>query len=239
MADSRLTSPAAGPRISNERSTQVRAPVPRAANGNSPQAVRKLQHILACAARVFAEKGFEGASVRDISRASRVSLSGLYYYFQSKQQLLYLLQSATFTSILGRLGERLGNVQDPEARLREFVRNHLEYFLGHPLEMKVLSHEDEELEDPFRKNVAELKRRYYAIGRDILEELQRSGRARKLNPRVAMMSLFGMMNWIYTWHKPRLDPRAEVLAREMTEIFLSGISNGHPAAADVRVRPGN
>jgi hypothetical protein len=37
------------------------------------------------------------------------------------------------------------------------------------------------------------------------------------------MGLFGMMNWIYTWYRPRVDPDAEILAREMSDIFLRGI----------------
>ena len=63
----------------------------------------KLDHILRHSARIFADKGFEGASIRDISRATGVSLSGLYYYFDSKQKLLYLIQHNTFTFVLARL----------------------------------------------------------------------------------------------------------------------------------------
>jgi len=40
---------------------------------------------------------------------------------------------------------------------------------------------------------------------------------------VAVMSLFGMMNWIYTWYKPKVDPDAHELAQEMGDIFLKGI----------------
>jgi len=43
----------------------------------------KLHHILRVSAQVFAERGFEATSIRDISRATGVSLSGLYYYFES------------------------------------------------------------------------------------------------------------------------------------------------------------
>ena len=53
---------------------------------NPRDAEAKLDHILRHSARIFAEKGFAGASIRDISRATGVSLSGLYYYFDSKQK---------------------------------------------------------------------------------------------------------------------------------------------------------
>ena len=211
--------------------------MPQNDQGNHRGFDRKLQLILRHAARVFSEKGYEGASIRDISRASGVSLSGLYYYFESKQKILYLIQFFTFTNILRRLEKRLAGVTDPLERLRILVRNHLDYFLRHPVEMKVLSHEDEALEGAYGKEVAELKRRYYAIAVEIFEDLRRSGQARRLNPRVAVLSLFGMMNWIYTWHNPRLDPRAYRLAETITGIFLEGVFNGHPVRRTRSPRP--
>jgi len=186
----------------------------------------KLRHILRHAARVFSEKGYEGASIRDISRASGVSLSGLYYYFESKQKLLYLIQIDTFTSILKRLERRLVAAVAPEERLRALVSNHIDYFLRHPAEMKVLAHEDEALEDPYRREVAEIKRRYYELARGIFEALRKTGHMRRVNPRVAVLSLFGMMNWIYKWHNPKVDPQADRLAETMSAIFLDGVTNG-------------
>jgi len=199
--------------------------VSRDASTNSGHTGPKLQRILRHAAQVFSEKGYEGASVRDISRATGVSLSGLYYYFESKQELLYLIQSYAFRSILERLNERLSRVRDPVERLRILVENHLDYFLRHPVEMKVLSHEDEALEEPYWSRIAEIKRRYYGLARGIFEELRRAGRVRPINPRVAVLSLFGMMNWVYTWHNLKVDPRAESLSETMVSIFLLGVSS--------------
>jgi AcrR family transcriptional regulator len=177
------------------------------------------------AAVVFAECGFEGASMRDLSRASGVSLSGLYYYAESKQKLLYLIQYTAISKVLENLNERLTGMETPEERLGKFVQNHVQYFLAHPAEMKVLSHEEEALEEPYRREVAALKRRYYHMGRDIFSEL---AAAPSLNPRVAVLSLYGMMNWICKWHNFRIDPGAEELARAISEIFLRGVLYGFP-----------
>ena len=194
---------------------------------DSRMASRKLEMILRHAARVFAEKGYEGASIRDISRASGVSLSGLYYYIESKQKLLYLIQIHTFRTILSRLQRDLQNISNPAARLRILVHNHLEYFLRHPMEMKVLAREDDVLAGEYRKEVAEIKRRYYGTALEIFEGLRRAGQARRLNPRIAVLSLFGMMNWIHTWHRPQVDPQAESLSDAMSQMFLHGVMNGH------------
>jgi AcrR family transcriptional regulator len=183
----------------------------------------KLQFILQYSAQIFAEQGFEGASIRDISRATGISLSGLYYYFESKQKLLYLIQNNAFALILDRLKTRLHDVHEPQARLRVLVQNHIEYFLSHPNEMRVLSHEEEALESPYREEIAAIKRRYYALAREIFDGVAAAGLTPGLNSRVAVLCLFGMMNWVYKWHNAKVDPGAEQLTDTIVGIFLHGV----------------
>lgn len=180
----------------------------------------KLARILREAASVFAAKGYHNASIRDIAAETGVSLSGLYYYFESKEELLFLIQHHCFGTILERLDESLEGVEDPEARLRILVRSHLRFFLANMKEMKVLSHEADALSGAFRERVTAQKRRYAEVVTGILDELRPGGSY--LGSRVATFSLFGMMNWIYTWYRPDRDPDAEELAESMTRLFLRG-----------------
>jgi AcrR family transcriptional regulator len=187
---------------------------------------RRLAKILEHATEVFCEKGYEGASMRDLSRESGMSLAGLYYYFESKERLLYLIQKHTFATIVQRLKARVEGVSDPEQRIRIFILNHLEYFLANQAAMKVLSHEDDVLKNGFGAEVAAIKREYYRICVGLLDELKRD-RGLQFSTRLAVLSLFGMMNWIYTWHKPRVDADADSIAGEMGDIFLRGVmANG-------------
>jgi len=192
---------------------------------------RRLAEILTHATEVFCKKGYEGASMRDLSRASGMSLAGLYYYFESKERLLYLIQRHTFATIVQRLKERLEGVNDPEQRVRIFILNHLEYFLANQAAMKVLSHEDEALKNGFAAEVTGIKREYYRICVGLLDELK-GERGLQFTTRLAVLSLFGMMNWIYTWHKPRVDADAAAIAREMGDIFLRGVMAGAKAKRD-------
>ncbi len=187
---------------------------------------RRLAEILAHATEVFCDKGYDAASVRDISRASGTSLAGLYYYFQSKEHLLYLIQKDVFETLLARLEERLEGLEDPVERLRAVISSHLSYFLEHRKRMKVLSHESDTLKGPYQSEIAALKRRYYRTCLGVVEAVKEAGGLRRLSPRLAVLSLFGMMNWIYTWYKPDLDPSAGALSDQMASIFLNGILNG-------------
>ena len=183
---------------------------------------RRLAEILSHATEVFCKKGYEGASMRDLSRESGMSLAGMYYYFGSKERLLYLIQKHTFTTIVERLKTRLQGVDDAEERIRIFILNHLEYFLANQAAMKVLSHEDEVLKNDFGAEVATIKRAYYRICIGLLDALKQERKLR-FSTRLAVLSVFGMMNWIYTWHNPRVDADALTIAREMGDIFLRGV----------------
>ena len=220
-----MSSPSTTARVSARRHRA--APVP------ATRFDRRLAQILTHATDVFCEKGYKGASMRDLSRASGMSLAGLYYYFESKEQLLFLIQKHTFTTIVQRLKSRLEGVSDPEQQIRIFILNHLEYFLANPASMKVLTHEAEALKNGFASELAAIKRQYYRTCVGLLDELK-SVRGLQFSTRIAVLSLFGMMNWIYTWHNPRVDADAEQLATEMGDIFLRGVMGGTRVRKDGR-----
>jgi AcrR family transcriptional regulator len=212
---------------------------------------RRLGEVLQHATTVFYEKGYEGASMRDLSRQSGMSLAGLYYYFENKEKLLHMIQRHTFRTVIDRLKERLAGVSDPEERMRIFIANHLEYFLQNMKAMKVLSHEADVLRNEHGQEILAIKREYYRLCLSTLQELKRergvesassaggdgkSSRGAKglTEDRTQVLSLFGMMNWIYTWHNSRTDANAEQLARTMGDLFLQGVLAGSVKSAGPR-----
>jgi AcrR family transcriptional regulator len=192
----------------------------------SPSYDRKLDELLREAAAVFRARGYHQASMRDIARATGVSLAGLYYYFSSKEELLFLIQRHAFGTILTAARNELQSLKKPEERLRALIRLHLQFFLDHPNEMKVLTHEEESLGKDRGREVRAIKRAYYQLCLEQVEGLKEALGRRGLNSRLAVLSLFGMMNWIYTWHNTKIDPDAAGCAQSMADIFLHGILRG-------------
>jgi AcrR family transcriptional regulator len=188
----------------------------------------KFDRILKAAAAVFADKGFHRASIRDVSRASGVSLAGLYYYVASKDELLFRIQDHCFGTLVDDAERVLSGVEDPEHRFYHFVENHLRYFVGNMKEMKVLSHEAASLEGEYRRIVNQKKRRYADLCASLLSALRPEGSP--IEQRVATFSLFGMLNWIYNWYRPERDVPVGELAVEMCRLFLDGfLGAGEPA----------
>jgi len=183
---------------------------------------QKLDALLSAAARVFAERGYHQTSMRDLARASGVSLAGLYYYVESKEELLYLIQKNNFARVIAGMRERLEGATDPVDRLMRFIDNHLDYFAAHMAEMKVLSHEAGALSGEWLQTVEEMKRTYVRSLMDILAGIEEAHGPAHANRRVAAYSLFGMMNWIYNWYDPLGDLGVELLAQNIGRIFLGG-----------------
>lgn len=185
---------------------------------------QRLDHLLAQAARVFAEQGYHSTTMRGLASASGMSLAGMYYYVRGKEDLLNLIQERCFTQVLEGAERAAVEARDPVERLQAFIRHHVAFFAQHMAEMKVLSHE------PARGGgVSALKRRYV----DLLERLLREAAPEEgmVDRNAAAYILFGMMNWIYTWYDPagEIDPRrlADLIARIFLGGFLEARSTAH------------
>ena len=189
---------------------------------------QKLEFILRTAARIFAEKSYHSTTMRDISRATGVSLAGLYHYCKSKEELLFLIQDNCFGRVLERLEQRLSDTADPVQRLRVFIDNHLAFFAANMAEMKVLSHEADSLAGDLHARVSGRKEKYTRLARKILGDVQQQGskKSRQIDLTVATYALFGMMNWIYNWYNPRGKLSVADLVDNVMRLFLTGFLNG-------------
>jgi AcrR family transcriptional regulator len=186
----------------------------------------KLQKILKASAKIFAERGYHRTSIRDIARVTGMSLAGLYYYFRTKEELLFLIQEQCLLTLMRRW-EKTGNRRENvRARIRTFVKNHLGFFFHNMHEMKVMSHEADSLTDKFQEKLQHLKRRYVKVLTNLILELQQEEGGKGMDARVATFSLFGMMNWIYTWYHPKRDLPLSELIEQMLRICFYGVIKG-------------
>ena len=129
-----------------------------------------------------------------------MSLAGLYHYFSSKEELLFLIQLHTFEAILEGLKRKLDGVVDPEQRLRVMVLNHLEHFLSRMDDLKVCARELESLSGEHYDRVRALRQQYLRVTLQIVESIGTTAGASRVRPRLATLYLFGMLNWIYMWY---------------------------------------
>ncbi len=183
----------------------------------------RLERLLSTAAKVFAAKGFHPTTMRELSRATGMSLAGMYHYVQGKDELLYLIQQRCFTRGLDGATTALAGAPDPIDRLQRFIAHHVAFFAEHMDEMKVLSHEAQSLSARRQSAITRLKRQYVNLLQDVLNQVSDNSGA-QLDTTVATYALFGMMNWMYNWYDPDGPISPETLAVQFTDIVLHGVA---------------
>ncbi len=178
----------------------------------------KLVQILRSAVGIFAEKGYHHASVRDVAAATGVSPAGLYYYFRSKEELLFLILEHALSTLLRQVEEEARRIRDPEPRIAAIIQAHLAFFREHPPEMRVLVRDWDALTGELRGRVVRLQTRYTGLVLRTLKELRPD--APRTARKAATMALFGMVNWMYQWYRPEEDLPLEEMGNQFTWIFL-------------------
>jgi AcrR family transcriptional regulator len=182
----------------------------------------KLNAVLSASSALFAKRGFERATIREVSQATGMSLAGLYYYFRSKEELLFLIQYTTFDSLCEKLKEIVENETDPKDCLHRMISMHFDYFLRNMNDLKICSREIESLEGDFYKKVAERRKEYFDLTHSIFEKIGDESGGSSADSRLAALYLFGTLNWIYQWYRPGRYPDAKELASQLSAIYLQG-----------------
>ncbi len=201
----------------------------------SPEHEEKLERLLAVAAEIFAEKGYHHASIRDLSRRAGVSLSGLYYYFSCKGELLFMIQERSLRKVLAELEAKLADVEHPQERLRVLIHNHVGFFARNMAAMRVLTHEFDALEGDYRQQIRVLRQKYSDRCTDILRDLRRFGGGGDVVPlNLATSALFGMMDWAHSWYRPGTNVPVERLAEHLYRLFVEGFVGRRAAGRGVR-----
>lgn len=183
---------------------------------------KKLNAVLTASSALFARKGFERATIRDVSQATGMSLAGLYYYFKSKEELLFLIQFTTFESLCEKLREIIEDETDPHTCLHSMINMHFGYFIRNMNELKICSREIESLEGEFYRQVAEKRKEYFDLTQSIFEKISDKSGGSLAESRLAALYLFGTLNWIYQWYRPGRYPDAKELANQLSAIYLRG-----------------
>jgi TetR/AcrR family transcriptional regulator len=198
-----------------------------ATSPNARASTRKnLDRVLMKAAALIARKGYEAASMRDLSAATNQSLAGLYHYFSSKEDLLFQLQVRTFESLLEQQEQIAALPGAPEERFTRLLIGHLKFYAAHTNELKACTFELESLDGELYRIIEQPRRRYYRLMTSVVGEIidgARPKRRESRESRHATLFIFGMLNWIFMWYHPARHGPVERLGEEMRDLVLNGL----------------
>jgi AcrR family transcriptional regulator len=177
--------------------------------------------ITGAAREIFAERGYHGASIRDIAKRAGLSLSAMYYWHPSKQHLLAALIEESTYDYFHRCDEALREVgDDPADRLRALVRATVEYRVQRRIESNIGAQEWRNLEPDNRERLAGLRRSATQLWADIINDGVARGTFRCAHPDDARRSIVAACNAIAQWYEPAGEVGLPDLVERYTEIAL-------------------
>jgi AcrR family transcriptional regulator len=180
------------------------------------------REAIATAAReVFQERGYHGASIRDIAKRAGLSLSALYYWHPSKQDLLAALIEDNTLDYFRRCDEALSGVgADPAERLAALVRATVEYRVERQTQSNISNREWRNLEPEHESRLRELRVKATTIWSDIVDAGVSQGVFRCEHPVDARRSAQAACNAIAEWYRPGGTVTTEELVDHYTRIVL-------------------
>jgi AcrR family transcriptional regulator len=173
--------------------------------------------ILRAAATLIAERGYHGASMRDLARAVGLQMASLYHHFGSKQELLVAIMReamADLTTYVSDAIEAAGS--DPRGRLAAAIRAHVRFHAERRPEVIVADSELRSLAEPGRAEIVALRDRHQALFRAPIEAIGVP------EPGIVTTAVITMCTDIATWF--RNDGRLD--ADEVADIFIRLVMAG-------------
>jgi len=218
----------------------------RGAGRRSPRAVvrenqRRREELIEIACAVFAERGFDGASLQEIADRFGVLKGSLFHYINNKDDLLFAIIEGVYQGAEEAIWPIAAEDDTAVSRLRRLIVAYVVYVAEHQAAVTVWLHDLNALEPARRKSILVYEERDRLRLIDLIAQAQREGGIRAgADPRLVAMALLGAMNWVHRWFRPgRLS--AVQVGEELSRVFLDEPAPGPrcpdpaPAAARARV----
>lgn len=161
---------------------------------------KKLE-ILKSAAKEFRNNGFERTQMSSIANKLSLQKGALYYYFKSKQELLYFCQSHSLDRLIDEARSIAKKKVRADEKLRLIVESHLTRILDE-LEGASAHIEFQALEKNQRRTILKKRDSYEEIIRGIIDKGIEQGKFIKENPKLIAHAILGALNWCATWYRP-------------------------------------
>jgi DNA-binding NarL/FixJ family response regulator len=202
----------------------------RAAPGRVPKrrpgAPRKReQEIVAAATRVFAEKGYAAASIQDVAEVVGILKGSLYYYFDTKEELLWKILVGVYDDALESLDESLASPGSALDRIRAFATSHVDFCARNSSGMSVFLREHDALGEERRRDLDERRAAYHRQLANLISEGQREGSVRAgVDPMLATRALLGMASGAARDFPAGTQLPIEEVAEGYADLIVAGLA---------------
>ena len=186
--------------------------------------------ILRHAARLFARRGYIGTSMNQVAEAAGLSKASLYHYYRDKYAMLVEIAEGHVSTLEALVDAVRAEALPPADAVRRLIERIITEYADAQDAHRVLTEDVRFLESADRERVLGAERRVVAGFAQAIGAWQPQQAEAGLTKPLTML-LFGMINWLFTWHRPDGDLKHADLAPIVADLFFAGVPGVRPPAA--------
>ncbi len=184
----------------------------------------KRDALLREAIAAFNQKGFHATSVGDIATSLGVTKAALYHYFPNKHALLFEAFSEALRVGFAALEHADKTGRSGLDKLQMAIQEYLQVTLSEMSRCVIIT-EEHALEPADRKKIVELRDQFEAALRGFVREGIEDGSVIPCDPKLAIFSIFGAVNWVPKWYSLNGQWSNKQLAKGMAELLCRSIAS--------------
>jgi len=184
----------------------------------------KKQIIFEEAARLFRDKGYNAASMRDL--ADRVGLeraSSLYSHIRSKEEILQKICMDNAVKFVEGIKKIESEKQSAREKIMALIHLHVRIATEDRTSVTVFNDEWRHLSSPYLEEFLALRHDYEQRFLTIIEEGITSGDFKQMDSKIALYSILSSMRWIHYWYKPGRDLDTEEIEANLVKLLTGGL----------------
>jgi AcrR family transcriptional regulator len=162
------------------------------------RSITRQERILDAALDVFAEAGYQQATVDEIASSAQTSKGGIYFHFPGKDAIFLALLDRSANLLLSRVRERIDAASDPIAKVDAALLALVQTFGSHRALARLFLVEARGAGPRFHARLADVQARFTAYLQQQLDEAIRQGLVAPFDTEVASQAWFGALNQVVT-----------------------------------------
>lgn len=181
------------------------------------------ESILEVATGLFSETGYAGTTIRDIAKLVGVLPGSLYAHIDNKETLLLEIVENGIDRFLDA-AEGVDREAGPAERMRLAIKAHVAVLAENPQRTLVVFHQWRYLAGPNRGRIVDKRQRYEDFYKAIMKEgIEQGDFGARIDPKIAVLSILGSLNWTAEWFKPDGPQGADEIGDRLADTLLWGI----------------
>jgi AcrR family transcriptional regulator len=189
----------------------------------------KREAVLREAGRAFSKRGYHNTSLDEVAKTLKVTKAALYNYVRDKQEILF--ESHKLALDLGDQAVEHATTHGTSGidKLRLFITHYIELLTGELGACAVLMEVDALTPDDRKRIIArrdEFERRFIKM----IKEGIADGTVVPVDPKLAVFTFMGAINWIPRWYSPEGRFSGTEIAENVANLLLDGMATGRRAA---------